>query len=97
MPLLRWPACPLSRTRLEANRPTRGRLSFRVARKVRKRVAESAAQSGSGRSARPTSARVLMALVLWGEYLAPITSPEIAFSSVMAVTLSMLREWPLPG
>src|SRR5208337_2470488 len=61
MPLPRSPACPLSRARLEANRPTRDRLSFRVARKVRRRVAESAAQSGSGRSVRPTSVRVLMA------------------------------------
>jgi hypothetical protein len=56
------PACPLSHTRLEANRPTRDRLSFRAARKVRRHVAESAAQSGSGRAARPTSVRVLMAL-----------------------------------
>jgi len=38
------PACPLSRTRPEANRPTRDRLSFRAARKVRRHVAESAAQ-----------------------------------------------------
>jgi hypothetical protein len=42
MPLLRSPACPLSRTRLEANRPSRDRLFFRAARKVRRRVAESA-------------------------------------------------------
>src|ERR1035437_5311137 len=55
------PACPLSRTRPEANRPARDRLSFRAARKVRRRVAESAAQSGSGRLARPISVRVLMA------------------------------------
>src|ERR1035441_8673143 len=55
------PACPLSRARPEASRPTRDRLSFRAARKVRRRVVESAAQSGSGRSARPTSVRVLMA------------------------------------
>ena len=55
------PACPLSRARPEANRPTRDRLSFRAARKVGRRVAESAAQSGSGRSAHPTSVRVLMA------------------------------------
>jgi hypothetical protein len=61
MPLPRSPACPLSRTPLEANRPTRDRLPFRAARKVRRRVAEAAAQSGSGRSARPTSVRVLMA------------------------------------
>jgi hypothetical protein len=47
MPLLRSPACPLSRTRLEANRPSRDRQSFRAARKVRRRVAESAAQSRS--------------------------------------------------
>ena len=33
MPLLRSPACPLSRTRLEANRPSRDRQSFRAARK----------------------------------------------------------------
>jgi len=62
MPLPRSPACPLSHTRLEANRPNRDRRAFRAARKVRRRVAESAAQSGSGRSARPTSVRVLMAL-----------------------------------
>jgi hypothetical protein len=62
MPLPRSPACPLSRTRLEANRPNRDRQSFPAARKVRRRVAESAAQLGSGRSARPTSRRVLMAL-----------------------------------
>src|SRR5450631_807538 len=62
MLLLRSPACPLSRARPEANRPKRDRLSFRAARKVRRRVAESAAQSGSGRSSRPTSVRVLMAL-----------------------------------
>src|ERR1035437_659430 len=55
------PACPLSRTRPEANRPARDRLSFRAARKVRRRVVESAAQSGSGRLARPISVRVLMA------------------------------------
>src|SRR6266702_4077809 len=61
MPLPRSPACPLSRTPLEANRPTRDPLPFRAARKVRRRVAESAAQSGSGRSARPTSVRVLTA------------------------------------
>ena len=63
MPLPRSPACPLSRTRLEANRPSRDRQSFHAARKVRRRVAESAAaaQSGSRRSARPTSVRVLMA------------------------------------
>ena len=52
MPLPCSPACSLSRTPLEANRPTRDRQSFRAARKVRRRVAESAAQSGSGRSAR---------------------------------------------
>ena len=62
MPLLHSPACPLSRTRPEANRPIRDRQSFRAARKVRRRVAESAAQSGSGRSARPISVRVLIAL-----------------------------------
>jgi len=50
MPLPRSSACPLSRTRLEANRPNRDRQSFHAARKVRRRVAESAAQSGSGRS-----------------------------------------------
>ena len=61
MPLPRSPACPLSRTPLEANRPTRDPLPFRAARKVRRRVAESAAQSGSGPSARLTSVRVLMA------------------------------------
>src|SRR5713226_1441699 len=61
MPLPRSPACPLSRTPLEANPPNRDRQSFHAARKVRRRVAESAAQSGSGRSARPTSVRVLMA------------------------------------
>jgi hypothetical protein len=61
MPLPRSPACPLSRTPLEANRPTRDPLSFRAARKVHRRVAESAAQSGSGRSARLTSVRMLMA------------------------------------
>jgi len=61
MPLPRSPACPLPRARLEANRPNRDRRSFRAARKVRRRVAESAAQSGLGRSARPTSVRVLMA------------------------------------
>jgi len=66
MPLPRSPACPLSRIRPEANRPSRDRLFFRAARKVRRRVAESAAQSGSGRAARPTSVRVLMALVSWG-------------------------------
>src|SRR5271157_2505656 len=55
------PACPLSRARPEASRPTRDRLSCRAARKVHRRVAESAAQSGSGLSARPTSVRVLMA------------------------------------
>jgi hypothetical protein len=60
-PLPRSPACPLSRTRLEANRPSLDRLSFRAARKVRRRVAESAAQSVSGLSARSTSVRVLMA------------------------------------
>ena len=60
MPLSRSPACPLSRARPEANRPNRDRQPFRAARKVRRRVAESAAQSGSGRSARPTSVRVLM-------------------------------------
>jgi hypothetical protein len=69
MPLPRSPACPLSRIRPEANRPSRDRLFFRAARKVRRRVAESAAQSGSGRSARPTSVRVSMALVSGGEYL----------------------------
>jgi len=61
MPLLLSPACPLSRTRLEANRPHRDRQSVRAPRKVRKRVAESAAPLGSGRSARPISVRVLMA------------------------------------
>src|ERR1019366_8210237 len=34
-PLPRSRACPLSRTRLEANRPNRDRLSFRAVRKVR--------------------------------------------------------------
>jgi hypothetical protein len=62
MPLLLSPACPLSRSRLEANRPNHNRQSFRAARKLRRRVAESAAPLGSGRSARPTSVRVLMAL-----------------------------------
>ena len=62
MPLPRSPACPLSRTRLEANPPNRDHPSFRAARIVRRRVAESAAQSGSGRSACPISVRVLMAL-----------------------------------
>ena len=57
MPLLLSLARPLSRARTEANRPNRNRQSFRAARKVRRRVAESAAQSGSGRSARPTSGR----------------------------------------
>jgi hypothetical protein len=61
MPLLLSPARPLSRARTEANRPNRNRQSFRAARKVRRRVAESAAPSGSGRSARPISVRVLMA------------------------------------
>src|ERR1019366_6455923 len=61
MPLLLSLARPLSRARTEANRPNRNRLSFRAARKGRRRVAESAAPSGSGRSARPTSVRVLMA------------------------------------
>ena len=70
------PVCPLSRARLEANRPTRDRLSFRVARKVRRRVAESAAQSGSGPSARPTLVRVLMALVSWGNTSLPLRSPQ---------------------
>ena len=42
MPLLRSPACPLSRTRLEANRPSRDRLFSHAARKVPRRVAESA-------------------------------------------------------
>src|ERR1019366_506712 len=60
MPLPRSPACPLSRARPEANRPNRDRQPFRAARKVRRRVAESAAPLGSGRSARPTSVRVLM-------------------------------------
>ena len=46
MPLPRSPACPLSRTQPEANRPNRDRLSFHAARKVRRRVAESVAQSG---------------------------------------------------
>ena len=62
MPLPRSPACPLSHTRLEANRPNRDRRAFRAARKVRRRVAGSAAQSGSGGLARPTSGRVSMAL-----------------------------------
>src|SRR5579859_2622048 len=61
MPLPRSPACPLSRARPEANRPSRARQPFHAARKARRRVAESVAQSGSGRSARPTSVRVLMA------------------------------------
>jgi hypothetical protein len=61
MPFLLSPACPLSRARPEANRPNRNRQSFRAARKVRRRVAESAAPLGSGRSARPPSVRVLMA------------------------------------
>jgi len=50
MPLPRSPACPLSRAQFEANRPNRDRQFFRAARKARRRVAESAAQSGSGRS-----------------------------------------------
>ena len=57
----RSPACPLPRVRLEANRPTRDRQSFHAARKVRRRVAKSDAQSGTRRSARPTSVRVLAA------------------------------------
>ncbi len=61
MPLPRSPACSLSCARLEANRPSRDRQSFRAARKARRRVAESAAQSGSERSGRPTSVRVLTA------------------------------------
>src|ERR1035438_6980780 len=61
MPLARSPACPLSRVRLEASRPIRDRQSFRAARKVRRRVAESAAQSGSGWSARRTLVRVSVA------------------------------------
>ncbi len=87
MPLSRSPACPLSLARPEANRPTRDRLSFRAARKVRRRVAESVAQLGSGRSARPTSVRVLMALVSWGNTSLPLASSEIVSSSVMAVTV----------
>jgi hypothetical protein len=88
MPLLRSPGCPLSHARLGANLPNRGRQSFRAARKVRRRVAESGAQSGSGSWARPTSVRVLRALVSWGNTSLPLASPEIVFSSVMAVTLS---------
>jgi len=61
MPLSPSPACPLSRTRPEANRRNRARRSFHAARKARRRVAESATQSGSGRSARPISVQVLMA------------------------------------
>ena len=65
MPLPR--SCALSRPRPEANLPTRDRLSFRAARKVRRRVSESAAQSGSVWSVRPNSVRGLMAFLdlLW--------------------------------
>jgi hypothetical protein len=61
MPLPRSPTRPLSRARLDANRPSRDRLLFRAGRKVRRHVAESAARLGLGPLARPTSVQVLMA------------------------------------
>jgi hypothetical protein len=79
MPLPHPPACLLSRALLEANRPSRDRLSFGAARKVRRRVAESAAQSGSGRSAHLPSARVLRALVQWGNTSLALASPRNRF------------------
>jgi hypothetical protein len=87
MPLRRSTACPLSRTRPEANRPNRDRLSFRAARKVRRRVAESAAQSGSGRSARPTSVRVLMA------FPQPRLDGALPFCPVAQSAAAICRLW----
>jgi len=81
-------ACLLSRARLGANLPNHDRQFFRAARKVRRHVAESAALSGSGSWVRPTSVRVLRALVSWGNTSLQLASLEIVFSSVMAVTLS---------
>jgi len=102
MRLPRSPACPLPRTRLEANRPNRDRLSFRAARKVRRRVAVSAARSGSGLSARPTSGRVLMVFSrsrLDGVLsFFPIVQPAVLICRLWCVSLPSIyfsREVPL--
>src|ERR1035437_2108239 len=94
MPLPRSRARPLSRTRPEANRPNRDRLSFRAARKVRRRVSESAAQSGLGRSARPTSVRVLMA------FSRSLLDGDLSFFPVVRSAAVICRlwcvSWPYP-
>src|SRR5208282_1397775 len=87
MPLLRSPACPSSRTPLEANRPTRDRQSFRAARKVRRRVAESAAQLGSGRSARRAVVRVSVA------FSRSRPDGDLLFSPVVQSAVPICRLW----
>jgi hypothetical protein len=87
MPLPRSPACLLSCARLGANRPSRDRQSFHAARKVRGRVVESVAQSGSGRSARPTSVRVLMA------FSRSLLDGDLSFFPVVQSAAVICRLW----
>src|ERR1039458_261507 len=87
MPLPRSRAWPLSRTRLEANPPNRAHPSFRAARKVRRRVAESAAQSGSGRSARRTLVRVSVA------FSRSRLDGDLLFSPVVQSAVPICRLW----
>src|ERR1019366_3417320 len=81
------PACPLSRTRPEANRPNRDPRSFRAARKVRRHVAESAAQSGSGWSARRTLVRVSVA------FSRSRLDGDLLFSPVVQSAVPICRLW----
>ena len=87
MPLSGLPASPLSRARLEANRPSRDRLSFHAARKVRRRVAESAAPSGSGGSSRRTLVRESVA------FSRSRLDDELPFSPVVHSAVPICRLW----
>ena len=95
MPLPRSRAWPLSRTRLEANPPNRAHPSFHAARKVRRRVAESAAQSGSGWSARRTLVRVSVAFSrsrLDGDLLFfPVVQSAVPICRLWCVSLPCLQ------